>query len=166
MRLELTVHKSGAIIQYLIDTYDKENKLNYPDFPQKYEQKCWADFQMSGQGPYFGQKAWFTFFHSDKDITSAKDRYRNEIKRVVGVIDAHLKKTGKEYLVGDKISYADLMFVPWFSITGALTGDDAEGWTWEKAAPTSYAWYERLTSRPAVKKRLELKDKKRQEAGH
>ena len=53
--------QSGAIIEYLIDTYDKENKLSYTEFPQKYEQKCWEHFQMSGQGPYFGQKAWFTF---------------------------------------------------------------------------------------------------------
>lgn len=118
---------------------------------------------MSGQGPYFGQKAWFTFFHSDKEITSAKDRYREEIKRVIGVVDSHLKKTGNEYLVGNKVSYADLMFVPWFSIVGWLTSD--EGYDWKKNAPTSYAWYERITARPAVKKTLELKQKAREEAG-
>lgn len=156
--------QSGAIIDYLLDTYDNDHKLSYTEFPQKYEQKCWAQFQMSGQGPYFGQKAWFTFFHSDKEITSAKDRYRNEIKRVIGVIDAHLKKTGNEYLVGKKACYADLMFVPWFSIVPWLTGD--EGWDWKKELPTSHAWYERITARPAVKKTLDAKQKAREQAGH
>jgi len=47
---------------------------------------------MSGQGPYFGQKAWFTHFHSDLHMTSAIERYSNEIRRILGVIDAHLKK--------------------------------------------------------------------------
>jgi glutathione S-transferase len=64
-------------------------------------------------GPYFGQRAWFIFYHPEKNLTSCLDRYGNEIKRVLGVIDAHLKKTGTEYLVGDKCTYADLAFVPW-----------------------------------------------------
>jgi glutathione S-transferase len=54
---------------------------------------------MSGQGPYFGQGAWFTKFHPEK-LPSAQERYLNEIKRVVGVLDKHLQ--GREYLVGDK----------------------------------------------------------------
>ncbi len=53
--------QSGAIIDYLIDTYDKEGKLHYTQSPQKYTQRCWEHFQMSGQGPYFGQLAWFSF---------------------------------------------------------------------------------------------------------
>jgi len=53
--------QSGAIIDYLLDTYDKSNTLSYTSSPEKYEQKVWADFQKSGQGPYFGQRAWFKF---------------------------------------------------------------------------------------------------------
>jgi len=56
---------------------------------------------MSGQGPYFGQAAWFEKFHSEK-IASARDRYKDQIKRVLQVLDKHLSSTGKEYLVGDK----------------------------------------------------------------
>lgn len=111
---------------------------------------------MSGQGPYFGQKAWFTFFHSEKNITSAIERYGNEVKRVLGVIDAHLKKSGKEYLVGDKVSYADLMFVPWNAMAGFLMGEgfDAE---WKSSMPAAYAWHQKLIARPAVKKVLDDK---------
>ena len=55
----ITLWETGAIIDYLLDYYDKENKLQYAEFPQKYHQKSWEHFQMSGQGPYYGQLAWF-----------------------------------------------------------------------------------------------------------
>ena len=57
----VTLWESGAIIEYLMDTYDKDGKLHYTNSPEKFTQLSWMHFQMSGQGPYFGQKAWFTF---------------------------------------------------------------------------------------------------------
>ena len=68
---------------------------------------------MSGcAGPYFGQRAWFVLY-APEQMDYCLDRYGNEIRRVLGVIDAHLKKTGRQYLVGDKCTFADLVFVPW-----------------------------------------------------
>jgi len=81
--------------------------------------------QVSGQGPYFGQKAWFTFFHHEKPIRSAIDRYAAEIRRVVGVLDKHLKDNGTGWLVGDKCTYADLSFVPWDMMLTFLMGEEA-----------------------------------------
>ena len=46
------------IIEYLIENYDKSEKLTYSSFPEKYHLKQWLFFQVSGQGPYFGQAAW------------------------------------------------------------------------------------------------------------
>ncbi len=37
---------------------------------------------MSGQGPYFGQRVWYTTFHQEK-LPSVVERYSNEIKRVI-----------------------------------------------------------------------------------
>lgn len=106
---------------------------------------------MSGQGPYFGQKAWFSHFHAEK-IPSAVERYGNEVKRVVGVIDTHLKKTGTEYLVGNKATYADLMFVMWSSMVPWL-GPEVD-----LSAYDSYdAWLKKLMARPAVEKTLKAK---------
>jgi len=51
------------------------------------------------------------------------DRYGAEIWRVTGVIDATLKKSGGEWLVGDKCSYADLSFVPWYWLCPAIMGE-------------------------------------------
>ena len=151
----LNLFESGAIIEYLVEQYDKSNKLSYTEAKEKYLTKCWLHFQMSGQGPYFGQKAWFTMFHSEK-LPSAIERYENEIKRVLGVVDAHLKKQGTDYLIGSKCSYADVAWVPWNSFVGKLMGDSFD---MKKEFPHAAAWHDRLTARPAIAKTLETKAK-------
>jgi glutathione S-transferase len=55
---ELTLWESGAIIQYLIEQYDTEKKLTYESLAQRHHLNQWLMFQMSGQGPYFGQSTW------------------------------------------------------------------------------------------------------------
>ena len=111
--------ESGAIITYLVDTYDKEHKLTYTSSPEKWQILQWVMFQMSGQGPYYGQAAWFIMFHSEQ-LPSAQERYLKEIERVIGVIDAHLasQPSGQQlFLVGDKVTYADLAFVTWAAVS-------------------------------------------------
>ena len=95
---------------YLVDKYDTEHKISAATEEDKYRQLQWLFFQASGQGPYFGQAAWFSFFHPEK-IPSAQERYRNEIVRVFGVLDGVLSK--QEWLVGGKLSVTDLSFVPY-----------------------------------------------------
>lgn len=55
----ITLFESGAIVLYLINTYDKTNSLTYTEFPKNFELLQWSYFQASGQGPYFGQAAWY-----------------------------------------------------------------------------------------------------------
>lgn len=86
--------------RYLVDTYDTNNKLSFTSSPEKYLVKQWLELQSSGQGPYFGQAAWFYKFHSEQ-VESAKQRYTDQITRVFGVLDKALQ--GKQYLVGDKL---------------------------------------------------------------
>jgi glutathione S-transferase len=95
----ITLWESGAIIEYLTEVYDTKNTLSFASSPEKYLVKQWLHFQMSGQGPYYGQAAWFAKFHPEQ-IDSAKDRYFEQIKRVLGVLNKALE--GKQYLVGDK----------------------------------------------------------------
>ena len=75
--------------------------------------------------PYFGQAVWFEKSHPEK-VPSAVERYNNEIKRVFGVLDTVLSK--QKYLVGDKVTIADLSFVPWNAgvITWLLPDIDIE----------------------------------------
>ena len=55
----ITLWESSAIFDYLLETYDKSNSLQYTSGPEKFLQKSWMAFQISGQGPYYGQRAWF-----------------------------------------------------------------------------------------------------------
>lgn len=45
----ITLWESGAIIEYLVETYDTENRLSYTSFPEKFHLKQFLAFQMSGQ---------------------------------------------------------------------------------------------------------------------
>lgn len=45
---------------------------------------------------------------------------------MTGVIDAHLQKEKSEWLVGDKCTYADLAFVPWYWLCPAIMGEGFE----------------------------------------
>lgn len=54
----LNMWESGAIIAYLLETYDKGNTLRYTAGKERWEQECWLHLQTSGQGPYYGQRAW------------------------------------------------------------------------------------------------------------
>ncbi len=79
----IVLWESGAIIEYLIETYDKEGKVSSSKSPEKFQEKQYLMYQMSGQGPYFGQAAWFANYHHEK-IPSAIERYQKEIRRVIG----------------------------------------------------------------------------------
>ncbi|KAM0540819.1 hypothetical protein ACHAPJ_013489 [Fusarium lateritium] len=142
----ITLFESCAIVSYIIDHYDKSNKLHYSSFPEKYITRSWEHFQSSGQGPYFGQLVWFRTFHDEK-VPSAIERYTKETIRVTGVLDAHLKKQGTGYLVGDRITYADLMFVTWTYIFEERYPGDFD---FSKFGDYT-AWMSKLRERPAVK---------------
>ncbi|KAF2163803.1 hypothetical protein M409DRAFT_37193 [Zasmidium cellare ATCC 36951] len=122
--------ESGAIVEYLVETYDKERKISFErGTKEAWEAKQWVFFQVSGQGPYYGQASWFKTFHAEK-LPSAIERYVKEINRVTGVLDTHLSKQNDKYgkagngpwLVGDKLSYADVSFVMWQYLVTELPG--------------------------------------------
>ncbi|KAJ5356261.1 hypothetical protein N7517_010870 [Penicillium concentricum] len=145
----LTLWESGAIVEYLIDHYDKGHKISYapadPPAEQYYHQaRQWLFFQASGQAPYYGQAAWFARMHPEK-IPSAIERYRNEIYRVTSVLDNVL--AGRKWLVGDKCTYADLSFVSWQRWAVTYGGDDLY-----ERYPQAGEWMSRLEKRETVKK--------------
>lgn len=144
----ITLWESGAIIEYLVETYDPSGLLHPLNSPDKYFAKQYLHFQMSGQGPYFGQYYWFANAHAEK-IPSAVERYRNEIKRVTKVLDGVLK--GKEALVGGKVSFVDLAFLPWYK--GAARVEDGKLFAeLEADNPDFKRWFHALSERPSVVK--------------
>lgn len=96
---------------------------------------------------------WFTYFHSEK-IPGAIERYGKEVERIIGVIDNHLKKQGTEYLVGNKYTYADLSFIPWFKLApAAMENQEAHG-KWAEQYPKFGAWWKKISTRPASEKTI------------
>ena len=82
---------------YLVDKYDPEHKISAAGGEDKYHQLKWMAFQISGQGPYYGQAFWFAFWHPEK-LPSAIERYKKEMKRVMGVLDGVLaEQEGAEH---------------------------------------------------------------------
>jgi glutathione S-transferase len=157
---DLTLWESGAIVEYLVDHYDKNHLISFPTGTREaYLAKQWSYFQASGQGPYFGQAVWFTKFHHEQ-LASAKERYNKEVNRVTGVLEGclaqqeeqHGSGNGGPWLVGDKLSYADLSFVQWQLVIAMLL--PSEEYSLDKF-PQVKAWIEKMTAREPVKKALE-----------
>ncbi|KAH8100292.1 glutathione S-transferase C-terminal-like protein [Cristinia sonorae] len=148
---DFAVWESAAILIYLTDKYDTEKKFTFTEGNEKYELLQWLFFQMSGQGPYFGQGFWFTFFHPEK-VPSAVERYQNEAKRVLGVLESVLSK--KEWLVGGKVTIADIAFVPWNNSLKGLLGADFD---FEKEFPATAKWHDKIINLPGVKAGIEEK---------
>lgn len=113
----MRIRESGAILQYLVDKYDPMHKISVNGVEEKYTQLQWVFFQSSGQGPYFGQVAWFLFYHPEK-VPSAVERYRGETKRVLGVLESVLSK--EEWLVGGKATIADISFISYVHLHVSL----------------------------------------------
>ncbi|KAI1429585.1 glutathione S-transferase II [Xylaria sp. FL1777] len=160
---DLVLWESGAIINYLIEQYDKSHILSYDTIKEKHLCNQWLHFQMSGQGPYFGQAGWFTALHSEK-LPSVIERYRNEVRRIHGVLDKWLQQDGgRQWLVGDKMTYADLAFTTWNErsddILGCAPEDKFCGF------PHLQAWHERMTQRPSWKSAMDSRTRLMDEQG-
>ncbi|KAI5803026.1 glutathione S-transferase [Geopyxis carbonaria] len=157
---DFTIWESGAIILYLVQRYDTAHVLNPETFEEQALAQQWLMFQMSGQGPMWGQFTWFTRSHPEK-VPSAEDRYYNEIVRTIGVLDKALE--GKEWLVGGKMSYADLSFVAWCWLLEWLPRTKDIVGKGEKGEETIVhknfvAWLGRMMERESVKKTLKLRE--------
>jgi len=158
----ITLWESGAIIEYLIEVYDKDYKLSFaPGTPEYFHAKQWLFFQTTGQGPYYGQAVWFKKFHSEQ-LPSVIERYNKEINRVTSVLDGYLAEQRKKYgdndgsdgpwLVGNKISYADIVFVSYQRIMSMVLEKDQYDLD---NFPYVKEWLAKMVSRKAVKIVLE-----------
>jgi glutathione S-transferase len=153
---DITLWESGPIIEYLTERYDTENRLSFPaGTPEYYHAKQWLSFQMSGQGPYYGQLTWFVKFHEEK-VPSAIARYAKEINRVTGVLDSHLAKQKEKYanslgdgpwLVGGKLTYVDLAWLPWQRMASMFATKDQYD---DEKYPHAKEWYTKMVNRKSV----------------
>ena len=105
----LALFESGAILLYLAD---KSGQLIAQDAAGRYETIQWLMWQMGGVGPMFGQVGFFhKFAGKDYEDKRPRERYVEEAKRLLGVLDRRLD--GRRWIMGDAYSIADIATFPW-----------------------------------------------------
>ena len=111
----IAMFESGAILQYLA----RKTGLFYGQTERdRVAVDQWLMWQMGGVGPMAGQAHHFLKYapalNPPQDLPYAKDRYRNEVKRLYGVLDRQLAQN--PYVAGDFLSIADMAIWPWASL--------------------------------------------------
>ena len=113
----ISVFESGAILLYLANKTGRF--LGIPDgadagtaLRQRILVNEWLFWQMGGLGPMTGQYGHFHVY-APEDIAYAKDRYRKEAERLLGVLDTQLQ--GRDFIAGSEYSIADMASYPWIS---------------------------------------------------
>ena len=142
--------ESGAILLYLAE---KTGKLLPADPVLRYETIQWVFFQMASVGPMFGQLGFFhKFAGREYEDKRPLERYRNESKRLLGVLDTRLD--GRDWLMGAEYTIADVSMLGWVrNLVGFYEARDLVAFDSLKHVP---AWLERGLARPAVQRGLTI----------
>ena len=139
----VSVFETGAILLYLAE---KTAQFLPADVRGRMRVIEWLMWQMGGIGPMFGQDGHFKLYAPEK-IPYAIERYDRECKRLLGVLDTQLVKTGD--CVAGVYSIADMAIFPWIATVKAREIDLSE-------FPAAQSWFTRLRARPAVEKGMAL----------
>jgi GSH-dependent disulfide-bond oxidoreductase len=146
----LALFGSGAILLYLAE---KTGKLLPSDPARRYETIEWLFFQMGFVGPMFGQVGWFWKF-AGREIEDKRplERYRNEARRILGVLESRL--AGREWIMENEYTIADIATLGWVrNLIGYYGARDLVAFDELKQVP---AWLERGLARPGVQRGLEI----------
>lgn len=146
----LGLFESGAILLYLAE---KTGKLLPSDPALRYETIQWVFFQMGAVGPMFGQVGYFHKF-AGREIADKRplERYRDESKRLLGVLETRLE--GRTWIMGDDYTIADISLLGWVrNLVGFYDARELVDFDSLKRLP---AWLERGLARPAVQRGLEI----------
>ena len=146
----LPLFESGAILIYLAD---KSGQLLAREGATRYETIQWLMFQMGGIGPMFGQLGFFNkFAGKDYEDKRPRDRYVEESKRLLGVLDKRLE--GRDWIMGERYTIADIATFPWVrNLIGFYEAGDLVG---IQNFPNVTRVLEKFLARPAVKRGLEI----------
>ncbi|MEM6461141.1 MAG: glutathione binding-like protein [Pseudomonadota bacterium] len=144
------IFESGAILLYLAE---KTGKLIPADPAARIECIQWLFFQIAGVGPMFGQFGHFYKFMAGKLADDyPTERYLNETKRLLGVLEQRLD--GRSWIMGDEYTIADIATFPWVRTVRDFYGaGEAVGLPSLKNVS---AWVERCVERPASQKGLNI----------
>jgi GST-like protein len=142
--------ESGAILLYLAE---KTGKLLPQDPVRRYETIQWVFFQMAFIGPMFGQVGFFhKFAGREYEDKRPLERYVNESKRLLGVLETRLQSG--PWIMGDDYTIADVATFGWVrNLIGFYGARDLVEFDSLKIVP---GWLERGLARPAVQRGLAI----------
>ncbi len=146
----LGIFESGAILLHLAD---KAGKLIPVDPAARSACIQWLFFQVGNVGPLFGQFGhFFKFARETCDHPYPLERYANETKRLLGVLEERLD--GRDFLVGGDYSIADIANFPWVRVLYGFYGGGEE--LGIDDFPRVQAWVARCEARPATETGLNV----------
>jgi GST-like protein len=146
----LGLFESGAILLYLAE---KTGRLIPADPALRYETIQWVFFQMAAIGPIFGQVGFFYKF-AGREIEDKRplERYRDESKRLLGVLETRL--AGRNWIMGDDYTIADISMLGWVrNLVGFYGARELVAFDNLERVP---AWLERGLARPPVQRGLDI----------
>lgn len=146
----LGLFESGAILQYLAE---KTGKLLPSDPAARYETIQWVYFQMASIGPMFGQLGFFyKFAGREYEDKRPMQRYRDETKRLLGVLETRLG--GRDWLMGKDYTIADIATLGWVrNLIGFYGAREIVEYDTLRNVPR---WLEAGLARPAVQRGIEI----------
>lgn len=139
---DLVVFETGAIMIYLAE---KTGRLMPADVKGRSRVIQWLMFQMGGIGPMMGQANVFFRYFPEK-IQPAIDRYQNETRRLLEVLDQRL---GESEWLADDFSIADIANWCWVR-TYKWSGVSADG------LDNLKRWRDAIRMRPACQRGIEV----------
>lgn len=147
----LPVFESGAILIHLAE---KANRFLPTDPRGRKEMLEWLFWQVGNLGPMAGQVSHFVNYAQGEHAYSL-ERYSNEYNRCLGVLERRLQ--GRQYLLGEQYTIADMACFPWVLIARPL-GQDLDSF------PNVKRWRQLIKDRPAVRAGVDLGKEFRRQA--
>ncbi|MEP1207007.1 MAG: glutathione binding-like protein [Rhizobiaceae bacterium] len=141
----VAIFESGAIMIYLAEKFGQFMPTDPLGRKEIHE---WLFWQTGNQGPMMGQHSHFFNYAPDEERQGyGRKRYEAESMRCLSVLDKRLE--GRDWLVGDAYSIADMICFPWALIAKAmdLPLDDY---------PHLTRWRQAVKERPAVQRGVAL----------
>jgi GSH-dependent disulfide-bond oxidoreductase len=123
------------------------------DATRRWETIQWVYFQMAFVGPMFGQVGFFhKFAGKDYEDKRPRDRYVNESKRLLGVMESRLE--GRQWFMDEEYTIADISMLGWVrNLIGFYGARELVAFDSLKHVPK---WLDRGLARPAVQRGLQV----------
>mmetsp|Transcript_19101 Transcript_19101/g.19231 ORF Transcript_19101/g.19231 Transcript_19101/m.19231 type:complete len:246 (-) Transcript_19101:153-890(-) len=149
----ISIFESGAILMYLGEKYHELLSDTDPILrAETIKWLFWGSAAISSQFKLFG----FYYKYCPHNLPYCVNRYSSECHRLLSVLEGQLKH-GKDWIVGDMYTIADISIWPWVHAMYDNYGDAASAaFNNFKGYPYVSAWYHRCLARPASQRSLDV----------